>query len=96
VFAAATVAALSGVPAQEAGLASGFVATSHELGAALGVAILAAIAATAGDLTTLAGIAGGYEDAFIAATGFSVALAAVALWRVPAIRPQPDAAAAVH
>jgi EmrB/QacA subfamily drug resistance transporter len=96
VFSAATVAALSGIPAEEAGLGSGFVATSHELGAALGVAVLAAIAAGAGDLTTLAGLAGGYEDAFIAATGFSVALAAIALWRVPAIRPQPDAAAPVH
>jgi MFS family permease len=91
VFPGATVTALSGVAEQEAGLASGLVATSHELGAALGVAVLAAIAATAGDIATL-----GYEDGFVAATVIAVGLAAIALWRVPAFRPQPDAAAPVH
>jgi EmrB/QacA subfamily drug resistance transporter len=96
VFPGVTVTALSGVEEDEAGLASGFVATSHELGAALGVAVLAAIAATAGDITTLAGIADGYEDGFVAATGIAVGLAAIALWRVPAIRPQADAAVPVH
>jgi EmrB/QacA subfamily drug resistance transporter len=95
VFPGVTVTALSGVPEAEAGLASGFIATSHELGAALGVAVLAAIAASAGDITTLSGIANGYEDAFIAATGIAAALAAIALWRVPSVRPQ-HAAAAVH
>jgi EmrB/QacA subfamily drug resistance transporter len=96
VFPAVTVTALSGVPAEEAGLASGFIATSHELGAALGVAVLAAVAAAAGDIATLGGIADGYEDGFIVATGIALALAAIALWRVPSVRPQPDAVAAVH
>jgi len=53
--------------------------------------VLAAVAAAAGDIATVAGIAGGYLDAFIVATG--IALAAIALWRVPSVRPQPDAAA---
>jgi EmrB/QacA subfamily drug resistance transporter len=96
VFPGVTVTAFSGVGEAEAGLASGFVATSHELGAALGVAVIAAIAATAGDIATLAGIADGYQDGFVAATAFAVALAAIALWRVPSIRPQPDAAVPAH
>jgi MFS family permease len=91
VFPGATVTALSEVREEEAGLASGFVATSHELGAALGVAVLAAIAASAGDVIT-----DGYEAGFIAATAIAVALAAIALWRVPSIRPQADAAVPVH
>ena len=96
VFAGVTVTALSAVPAEEAGLASGFMATSHELGAALGVAVLAAIAATAGDITTVIGIAAGYQDAFIAAAGIGVALAAIALWSLPSVRPPRDAAVPVH
>ena len=96
VFAGVTVTALSAVPAEEAGLASGFMATSHELGAALGVAVLAAIAATAGDITTVTGIAAGCQDAFIAAAGIGTALAAIALWSLPSVRPPRDAAVPVH
>jgi EmrB/QacA subfamily drug resistance transporter len=96
VFPGVTVTAFSEVPAEEAGLASGFIATSHEIGAALGVAVLAAIAATAGDITTLTGIAAGYQDGFIAAAGIAAALGAIAQWSVPSIRPPVGAAAPVH
>jgi EmrB/QacA subfamily drug resistance transporter len=96
VFPGVTVTALGGVDPEEAGLASGFMATSHELGAALGVAVLAAIAATAGDITTLTGIAAGYQDGFIAAAGIAAALAAIALWSVPSIRPPHGAGAPMH
>jgi EmrB/QacA subfamily drug resistance transporter len=96
VFPGVTVTGLSGVPAEQAGLASGFMATSHELGAALGVAVLAAIAATAGDITSLTGIAAGYQDGFIAAAATATALGAVALWSVPAVRPPREAAAPTH
>lgn len=96
VFPGVTVTAFSAIPAEEAGLASGFVATSHELGAALGVAVLAAIAATAGDITTLTGIAAGYEEGFIAAAGIAAALGAIALWSVPSVRPPQEVAAPVH
>jgi MFS family permease len=96
VFPGVTVTAFSGVPEEQAGLASGFIATSHELGAALGVAVLAAIAATAGDITTLAGIADGYQDGFIAAAGIATALGAIALWSVPSVRPPQDAPAPAH
>jgi EmrB/QacA subfamily drug resistance transporter len=96
VFPGVTVTALSEVPAEEAGLASGFMATSHEIGAALGVAVLAAVAATAGDITTLTGITAGYQDGFIAAAGIAAALGAIALWSVPSIRPPQAAPAAAH
>src|ERR687896_2345882 len=96
VFPGVTVTALGGVDPEEAGLASGFMATSHEVGAALGVAVLAAIAATARDITTLTGIAAGYQDGFIAAAGIAAALAAMALVSVPSVRPPAGARAAMH
>ena len=96
VFPGVTVTALSDVPPDEAGLASGFMATSHELGAALGVAVLAAIAATGGDITTLSGIAAGYQDGFIAAAGIAAALGAIAALTVPSVRPPAGAVAAAH
>jgi MFS family permease len=96
VFPGVTVTALYRVDPEEAGLASGFMATSHEIGAALGVAVLSAIAATAGDITTLTGITAGYQDGFIAAAGIAVALGAVALWSVPSVRPPQAAAAPMH
>jgi EmrB/QacA subfamily drug resistance transporter len=51
-FVAISVAAMSDVPASESGLASGLMMTGHEVGAALGVAILTVVG---GDLTTRAG-----------------------------------------
>ena len=96
VFPGVTVTGFSAVPAEEAGLASGFMATAHELGAALGVAVLAAIAATAGDITTLSGIAAGYQDGFIAAAGIAGALGAMALVSVPSVRPAQAAGIPLH
>ena len=52
VFVAVSVTAMAGIPAQHAGVASGFLMTGHEIGAALGVAVLSAVATTAGSLTT--------------------------------------------
>jgi len=74
-FVAITVAATSGVPADEAGLASGLINTSQQVGGALGLAILAVVAtaATAGALG--AGISPdlasvhGYQMAFRTAAG---------------------------
>ncbi len=47
VFVAVSITAVAGIPARHAGMASGFLMTGHEIGAALGVAVLAAVA-TAG------------------------------------------------
>jgi hypothetical protein len=57
---AVSVTAMTGIPFQQAGMASGFLMTGHEIGAALGVAVLAAVATDAGDLTTPAGAAPGF------------------------------------
>jgi EmrB/QacA subfamily drug resistance transporter len=62
-FVAISVAAMADVPQERAGLGSGVLMTGHEIGAALGVAVLTAIA---GDLTTRAGIVSGAPDAFVA------------------------------
>ena len=59
--------------------------TGHEIGAALGVAALTAVA---GDLTTRAGITAGTQDAFLAV---AIGLARPAHPDLPAARPRPGA-----
>ena len=54
---------MSDVPDHASGLASGLMMTGHEVGAALGVAVLTTVA---GDITTRAGLVAGYGDAFVA------------------------------
>ena len=71
VFAPLTSAGLAGVEPADAGAASGVLNTAHQLGMALGLAVLVAAAAHAG--TTGAGQASG--DLRIALTGGSVMLA---------------------
>ena len=48
VFAAVAGTAMNGIPVEHTGMASGFLMTGHEVGAALGVAVLSAVAGTAG------------------------------------------------
>jgi len=83
VFVAVSVTAMTGIPPQHAGMASGFLMTGHEVGAALGVAVLSALAATAGSLTTPAGVAAGFSRGFLAAAAVAALLAVVALVRMP-------------
>ena len=52
VFVPVSVTSMAGIPASHAGVASGFLMTGHEIGAALGVAVLSAVASSAGALTT--------------------------------------------
>jgi hypothetical protein len=52
VFAPVPVSCMAGIPASHAGVASGFLMTGREIGAALGVADLSAVASTAGSLAT--------------------------------------------
>ena len=85
VFVAVSITAMAGIPAQHAGMASGFLMTGHEIGAALGVAVLAAVATAAGDLTTPTGAATGFSGGFLAAAGIAV-LAVVAFLSMPAQR----------
>ncbi|MGH2846961.1 MAG: MFS transporter, partial [Thermoleophilaceae bacterium] len=68
VFPAVSVTAMSEVDEEQTGLASGVMTTAHEVGAALGVAVLSAVAVGTADATAAAGgFADGYGDGFLAA-----------------------------
>lgn len=86
VFVAVSAAAMSNIPDQHAGMASGFMMTGHEIGAALGVAALSAVATAAGSLTTAEGAAAAFEHGFVTAAGVAAVFAAIALLRMPATR----------
>jgi EmrB/QacA subfamily drug resistance transporter len=79
-FVAIAVAAMSDVPAERSGLASGLVMTGHEIGAALGVAALTAVA---GDLASSAGLIDGYGRAFTATAAVLAALFLLTALAVP-------------
>jgi len=84
VFVPVSVTAMGGIPPQHAGMASGFLMTGHEVGAALGVAVLSAVATTAGSLTSSTGIVAGFSRGFTAAAVIAGLLAVVAVLRMSA------------
>ena len=73
------LAAMGDVQPEDAGVASGVVNTSFMMGGALGLAVLASVAAsvTGGD-TSPAALVDGYQAAFVIGTVFAVAAAVVA------------------
>ena len=77
---------MAGIPASHAGIASGFLMTGHEIGAALGVAVLSAVASTAGTLTTAAGAADAFSRGFVGAAAMGTLVALFAMLRMPKTR----------
>jgi MFS family permease len=96
VFVPVSVTAMTGIPASHAGVASGFLMTGHEVGAALGVAVLSAVASTAGSLTTPDGVVAGFSRGFVAAAVIALLVAAVAFWRMPSTRAEAGAGMHMH
>jgi EmrB/QacA subfamily drug resistance transporter len=90
VFVAVTVTAMADVRHDQAGLASGMMTTAHELGAALGVAVLAAVATANGNPVS------GYGTGFLVAAAVAAVLAVVAVVALPSFRPAPGTQASMH
>jgi EmrB/QacA subfamily drug resistance transporter len=95
-FVTATTTAMARVDARHAGVVSGTVNTAHELGAAIGVAVMSTIAGvsiSAGGSPSVAGFGTAFGVAAIAAAGLAVASA----WLVPRGRlPESDGPRFVH
>jgi EmrB/QacA subfamily drug resistance transporter len=87
-FVSISIAALAGVHHSEAGLASGLINTSQQVGGALGVAILATVATSRTDAATESGSAlpvaltNGFEGAFIVGAAIAFAGVLVGLFAV--------------
>jgi MFS family permease len=96
-FPALMTLAMSGATKADAGLASGLVNTTAQVGAAFGLAVLATIAATRTDNLLAEGqsraeaLTGGYHVAFLVAVGLVVAALVVAVIVLePARAPEGD------
>ena len=90
--------AISSAPPEEGGLASGIVNTSYQVGSALGLAAMTAVASSQGAnrIGDLGALTDGYSAAFLGAAGIAVAgaLLATALLRMPkaaAAEPRAEA-----
>jgi EmrB/QacA subfamily drug resistance transporter len=98
-FPALMTLAMSGATQEDAGLASGLVNTSAQVGGALGLAVLATLSATrtesaaADGASTASALTSGYHLAFLVAAGLLLAAIAVAATVVEA-PAQPQAAVA--
>jgi MFS family permease len=70
-FVPVTIAAVTGVSDSESGLASGLINTSQQVGGALGLAILAAVANSQGSVSPV-DLTEGFRHAFLVGSGFAV------------------------
>jgi EmrB/QacA subfamily drug resistance transporter len=99
-FVPVSIAALSGIESREAGLASGLINTSQQIGGALGVAILTTVATSRADHLLASGestgqaFTSGYSAAFWVAAAFaavSIVATLLALKREDLAAQQPEA-----
>jgi EmrB/QacA subfamily drug resistance transporter len=81
VFPAGSIAAMSEVGEEGAGLASGLLTTGHELGAAFGAAASSAVAIAASTFVA------GYAAGFAAVAAAAAVIAIIALVATPTVRP---------
>ena len=84
-FVPVTIAAVTGIKPDDAGLASGLINTSQQVGGALGLAILATVATSTTDDVLAAGernpavaLTEGFQDAFLVGAGMAVLAAILA------------------
>ena len=93
-------AATSGVPGHESGLASGLIATSQQMGGALGLSILSGIAASvtasAISLGSTASLIYGYDRAILVSAGFMLLAAGVGAFIIKQPKERLSAQAAAH
>jgi predicted MFS family arabinose efflux permease len=97
VFVSVSVGAMADIRDKEAGLASGLLNTGHEIGAALGVAVLAGITtASIGASSTASSFATGYRVSQLIAAIFAAGLAVLALVTMPSVRPTGGSRVRIH
>jgi EmrB/QacA subfamily drug resistance transporter len=103
-FVSATIAATSGVPHNEAGLASGLLNTSQQIGGALGLAVLTGIATSStarylGNLNLTAAptqlqqvtaTVHGFHDGYLIASTFGIAASLVAIFVIKQQKAKSD------
>jgi len=94
-FVPVTIASLQGIGRSDAGVASGLINTSRQIGGAIGLAAVTAIAASSsGHVGSSVALDHGYQTALYALTGLSAlaAVAAATLLRSPRRTAEPVSA----
>jgi EmrB/QacA subfamily drug resistance transporter len=100
-FVPVTIAAVAGARRDEAGLASGLVNTSRQVGGSLGLAVLATVASQRTKTlsthdTVHAALTGGFQRAFLIGAGFALAGSVAAALLIPRVRRQQQQPAAAE